>query len=420
MKNYCEIFGGTVGMSGSQTLEEYLESKRKRSRSWDGLFSHCDTRKKGTERAHTPREILQQPWVWRESASLVASRLKDLKNLVESSDRILFTGAGSSVLVGKCLELAFRKRLDCRADAVPTTDLILDPRLYLRPDEKGLMISFSRSGASRESFEAIQSVHSHFPSYRHLLITCNPKGELIETFAGVDGFNAMALHPATCDQGLAMTSSFTSMVLAAQMLTFSDPSEAVEHAEMISHVAERFLEQAPELARRVADLDPARICLLGARELFGAASEGALKILELTDGRIPTLAETYLGVRHGPLSFLNSSTAVVCLVSTDHSSRHYERDLIAEVKEKELAAMTVATGYELDSMTLSFIDEWIEMNTVQDRFVLDELRPPVDAILPQLLGLTLSLRAGLDPDNPSPRGAINRVAEGVTIYQEKS
>ena len=217
-----------------------------------------------------------------------------------------------------------------------------------------------------------------------------------------------------------MTSSFTSMVLAAQMLTFSDPSQALDHAEMISHVAESFLEQVPAVARRVAGLNPQRVCLLGARELFGAASEGALKILELTDGRIPTLAETYLGVRHGPLSFLNRSTALVCLVSSEHSSRHYERDLIAEVKEKELAENTVGSGYELDSRTRSSIDEWIEMTSFDERRVSDEFRPPVDAILPQLLGLSLSLRAGLDPDNPSPRGAINRVAEGVTIYQDNS
>lgn len=406
-------------MNDSRALKNYLEEKRQQSQWWDRLFRDCDARKGGGATADTPREILQQPWVWRASAQLVAERLGDLHNLLRGADRILFTGAGSSVLVGKCLEPAFRKQLGCRADAVPTTDLILDPGLYLRPEENGLMISFSRSGASRESFEAIQSVQDHFPSYRHLLITCNPKGELIDTFAGVEGFQALALHPATCDQGLAMTSSFTSMVLAAQLLILSDRSEALEHTATISRAAESFLLKVPELVHRVADLTPQRVCLLGAGALFGVASEGALKILELTDGRIPTLAETYLGVRHGPLSFLDSSTALVCLVSTGESSRHYERELIVEVKEKELAATTVATGYQLDSQIVSCVDEWIEMDVVQGKVVSDGLRPPLDIILPQLLALALSLRAGLDPDNPSPRGAINRVAEGVTIYQER-
>ncbi|HLU99847.1 MAG TPA: SIS domain-containing protein, partial [Acidobacteriota bacterium] len=269
------------------------------------------------------------------------------------------------------------------------------------------------------SFEAIQSVLNHFPSYRHLLITCNPEGELIDTFAGVEGFQALALHPATCDQGLAMTSSFTSMVLAAQLLTLSDREEVVAHTATISHAAESFLLEVPGLVHRIAELNPQRVCLLGAGALFGAASEGALKILELTDGRIPTLAETYLGVRHGPLSFLDRSTALVCLVSNVESSRHYERELIAEVKEKGLAATTVAIGYPLDSQIISSVDEWIEIDAAQGSVISDMFRPPLDVILPQLLALTLSLRAGLDPDNPSPRGAINRVAEGVTIYQER-
>jgi tagatose-6-phosphate ketose/aldose isomerase len=33
-----------------------------------------------------------------------------------------------------------------------------------------------------------------------------------------------------------------------------------------------------------------------------------------------------------------------------------------------------------------------------------------------LLGYHLSLRIGLNPDNPSPDGIINRVVSGVRIY----
>jgi tagatose-6-phosphate ketose/aldose isomerase len=48
----------------------------------------------------------------------------------------------------------------------------------------------------------------------------------------------------------------------------------------------------------------------------------------------------------------------------------------------------------------------------------DELRTPFEIVGPQLLGYHLSLRGGLDPDNPSLNGVINRVVRGVTIYDD--
>ena len=39
--------------------------------------------------------------------------------------------------------------------------------------------------------------------------------------------------------------------------------------------------------------------------------------------------------------------------------------------------------------------------------------------LPQLLGYHLSLARGLDPDNPSPGGVINRVVQGVVIHSPR-
>jgi D-galactosamine 6-phosphate deaminase/isomerase len=46
----------------------------------------------------------------------------------------------------------------------------------------------------------------------------------------------------------------------------------------------------------------------------------------------------------------------------------------------------------------------------------DALRPPLDVIVGQLLGLFCSLEAGLKPDTPSPSGAISRVVSHVKIH----
>jgi tagatose-6-phosphate ketose/aldose isomerase len=50
----------------------------------------------------------------------------------------------------------------------------------------------------------------------------------------------------------------------------------------------------------------------------------------------------------------------------------------------------------------------------------DSLRTPYEILGPQLLGYHLSLRIGLNPDNPSPEGVINRVVQGVRIHSDNS
>jgi len=42
--------------------------------------------------------------------------------------------------------------------------------------------------------------------------------------------------------------------------------------------------------------------------------------------------------------------------------------------------------------------------------------PPLAVLVGQFLGFFSSLKVGLRPDQPSPRGAISRVVEHVTIY----
>ena len=50
----------------------------------------------------------------------------------------------------------------------------------------------------------------------------------------------------------------------------------------------------------------------------------------------------------------------------------------------------------------------------------DDLRTPFEILIPQLLGYHLSLRMGLNPDNPSPEGVISRVVQGVKIHSASS
>jgi len=401
-----------------QNLSQYLEKRLESEESWRKLLKEAEIRKKKEEPSYTVPEILQQPWIWRRTAETITSRSAELEKVVRSTDHIFLTGAGSSCLVGECLKIAIEAETGKSASAVFTTDLIVNPLLFLRKSGRVLFVSFSRSGESKESVEAIEAVRETFPGYRQLLITCNPEGSLIPVLENQPGADTLVLHPASCDRGLAMTSSFTAMTLAGQSLAlFRKLEDFRNHAERLAVTGEMLLRKIAVLFQELfSRVDPQRICLLGSNALRGTALEGALKIVEMTDGIIPTLSETYLGVRHGPLSFVNRQTLLIFFISSNPRLRRYEQDLVAEIRRKRIGQYSLAVGYGLQEDFGDLVDELIELGEAQVPAVDDLLRPPLDVLVPQVAALILSLKHGLDPDNPSPRGVISRVAQGVLIH----
>lgn len=58
-----------------------------------------------------------------------------------------------------------------------------------------------------------------------------------------------------------------------------------------------------------------RIVYLGSGGLQGAARESALKVLELTAGKLAAFYDSPTGFRHGPKSLVDDETLVVVFVS---------------------------------------------------------------------------------------------------------
>jgi tagatose-6-phosphate ketose/aldose isomerase len=176
--------------------------------------------------------------------------------------------------------------------------------------------------------------------------------------------------------------------------------------------AEEVLQKYSAKAQALADNAPARVVALASAPLFGAAREACLKVLEMTAGRIATLSETYLGARHGPMSFIHAETLVICFVSSDPGRRRYEMDLVAELRAKQIGRLVALAPPEVET------DLFDSVISTSASALPDYLRTPADIVFCQLLGYYLSLRLGLDPDNPSPGGVIHRVVEGVRIYED--
>jgi tagatose-6-phosphate ketose/aldose isomerase len=363
----------------------------------------------------TAREIAQQPAMWREVDNLLASRRDDidafLRPLLADPDlRVVLTGAGTSAFVGEILAPALSRRTGRQVDAVATTDIVSNPEECFTDDRPTLLVSFARSGNSPESVAATEFADRFLSECHHLVLTCDGSGRLYAKHARSTDSFVLLMPKATNDQGFAMTSSFTSMTLAAWLVlgTVAAPGELVGR---LASAAERIMAARQDDIRRLASSGYERIVFLGSGPLRGLAHESSLKLLELTAGEIVTYFESPLGFRHGPKSMLDDRTLAVSYISGDPYTRKYDLDLLAELKRSMPPGSVIA---------ISATDGGKDDPNV---WLLEGLQGVEDAplalpfvVVAQLLGLCFSLVLGYTPDNPFPNQEVNRVVQGVSIH----
>ena len=374
--------------------------------------------------SHTPSEIAQQPDTWATTFLNFQQRRPEIQSFLQSKGVgldpsrqpiVFLIGAGTSDYIGQSLVALLRQKWQCEVSAVPSTDLLTNFEDYILRDRNYLWISFSRSGDSPEGVNVLEKALKDYPSISHVIVSCNAAGKMILDHQNDPRVFGLLLDDAVNDRGLAMTSSYSNMVVCGQCLANTWTLEQYEPIlQSLIAAGEKFLEVAPECAASLAEGPYTRVCFVGSGPMKAVATECALKVSELSAGRIQSMSESTLGLRHGPLAALNAETLFVSYISSDSRRRRYEADLLREIGKKGVVQTRVAVGLE----TSKEIQEECEIFLTPGSRVSipDAYRPPLDVIFGQLLGLFFSIHCNLKPDVPSPSGAITRVVQNVPIY----
>jgi|SRR5665213_1398157 len=366
----------------------------------------------------TAREVLQQPQIWAQIDAMIAAEGRRLAAFLDPllkvpELRIVLTGAGTSAHIGACLAPALARHQAHRVDAIPTTDLVASPRSYLGAEQPTLLVSFGRSGNSPESVAAVEIADASVRHCAHLIFTCDAGGALYKRGATASNTCVVLLPEASNDRSFAMTSSFTGMLFAAA-LAFGIVQTGGARSAALAYLAQQVLPAHVPLLQSLAGGNFARVVYLGSKEFTGLARESALKMLELTDGKIVAVADSPLGFRHGPKTILNGDTLVVVFVSNDAYTRQYDLDLIAELRRDSVAGRVVALSARPDPAAHpdNLLLEAPQASTEASDI---ELCLPF-AMFAQTLALLRSLCLGGRPDNPNAAGTVSRVVKGVSIH----
>lgn len=386
-------------------------------------LSVSEKEKKGV--VYTPAEIAQQPAVWAKTADRLGARRREIRAFLTRTGLqgrrraiLILTGAGSSEFIGNAVLPVLRTGLRREVLSLPTTHLVTHLRDWLVPGHPYVVLSFARSGNSPESLATFEQVRAFAAALPQIVITCHRNGALAKAARADRKTLLVELPPETNDRSLVMTSSFSAMALAAVGLSrLAEPDRLTELATQLGAGARRLMTQYGDVLRDFARLPFTRACYLGSGALYGTMQECHLKMLEMTEGRVASRFDSFLGVRHGPQVFINRNCAVIAALSSNPRIRPYELDLLKSLKRQRQGCGTLVicdrATWEIRALASHLVELYPDGKPVPDFY-----RIMTDVMAGQMVALFKCLALGLKPDAPCTTGAIHRVVQGVTIYDE--
>lgn len=336
---------------------------------------------------NTQAEILSQPSCWRACFQALdeGKQFESVSKRFRKKTECIFIGCGSSYYVSQAAAASWQIITGTRARAVPASELLLFPDLVLN-GAACQPILVSRSGNTSEIIQAAQYLE-HERGIPTLAISCakdQPLGEIS---------SATLLLPPADEKSVVMTRSFSSMLLGLQSLAafFAKRAEMTDGLRRLPDGVEPVLASLRvEMEKFVYAHTFADYVFLGQGPLFGIASEGQLKIKEMSC----SYAQVFhtLEFRHGPKAIVGPETLLTFLLS--ETAYDYEREVLEEMKS--LGATTLVITNKADAAARKCADFLVELD-----LDIPECARLAGYLVPcQLLGLYTGIKKGYDIDNP--------------------
>ncbi|MFA5970753.1 MAG: SIS domain-containing protein [Lentimicrobiaceae bacterium] len=275
----------------------------------------------------TIQEILFQPKAWEKTIQTLSGQKAEIITYLKNyqTAEIILTGCGSSYYLSQTAAALYTKYTGEKARGVPASEIMLFPETIFARDRKYLLVPISRSGITHETLSAARYVKDVVKGGT-LLISCTEGSEMAK-YADLS-----IVSPSAAEETKYMTKSFTSMLLAFQLLiayktgnkSFEEELKRLpEHGERLINKYQTFMEQL------AGTQDYNLYIYLGHGPLYGIAAESMLKIKEMAC----TPAEAYHGMEfmHGPKYAVNDKTLIIYLLSA--SAQKQEIDLLKRIKE---------------------------------------------------------------------------------------
>ncbi len=335
----------------------------------------------------TYHEIISQTNAWQAAVTAVSQQTQALQDLWQSDsfDQVIFTGCGSTYYLSLAAASLLQSLTGHACRAVPGGELVLYPETAFTSNSAGktVLVALSRSGTTTETVTAVtQFKAAHrgpvvvITNYGH-----SPLAQLADITITIEEGQ---------EESVAQTRSFASMYVATTAVACCLAGEDAALAAMtaLPAIGDRFIQQYEPVAQKWGeDLGLDRFYFLGSGPRYGLACEVNLKMKEMT----LTHSEPFhfMEFRHGPMSMVNESAAVIGLLS--------------EVQHKhETAVLQEMTQLGGHVLALGEADADVVFASGLPEMVRNVLYLPIL----QLMAYYRAVAKGLNPDRPHNLTAV--------------
>lgn len=372
---------------------------------------------------YIPSEIAKQPEVWMETLEFFFKESKKIKKFLKKSKiqdddtTIILTGLGSLEYVGATLVNLFRKNFGAsEVLSISSANILSSPRSFIKESRKYVIFHFSKSGSSPEAVFIYELIQKLSPKSYQVVITCNKEGNLLKCASQDKSSLCILLPEKSYDKSYIMTSSFTSMVFAGVCFTHIEKLDHLKSKlDTLSLIIEMINTKYFPLIKNLAEARSSRVLFLGDDSIFGAIKESSTRLIEMTQGAALSMAESFVGIRHGIISFFRRDKGLIISSLEDNNEYKfaYQRDVLKELLEKNQGKKFLL----ISSGEVDFEGEHIYK--IQIGKVCGCIRPLVDLYISQIFSVFSSLAEGLKPDNPNSYTVVNKFNQNVSIYPYK-
>jgi glutamine---fructose-6-phosphate transaminase (isomerizing) len=283
-------------------------------------------------------EITGQKAAWQESVEVVSGALDDIKTFFKQAQpsEIIFAGCTSPYYIGESVASTWQAALGIPVRAVPCSELTQFPDAYYsKLPGKPVMVVISRSGKTTETLWAVDAFQSKFPG-RVFSICCAPESPLARQVE-----QAIYL-PKGFEQTLAQTSSFSAMLLAAQMVGagLAGDARSLEILQSAPGFCDRILATAEPIIQEIYQRqDYQNIFYFGAGPTFAIARDAQLKMMEMSLS--DTMCFTFMESRHGPRSIITEESLAIGLCT--RAGAGLEANVLDEYTQQQCATSVAIT-----------------------------------------------------------------------------
>ncbi len=338
----------------------------------------------------TEEEIASQPASWTATLRRCREYGERWAGATSATGEMVCVGCGTSYYLAEAAAAVWRGQTGQAARALPASELLLFPELYLQPDQPYRFLLFSRSGRTSEVVRLAEQLRARARG-TVVAVTCRPESDLARAAEQSFGF------PEGFDASVVMTRSFSSMLLAVIALTGTDASRGKDELATLPAAGERLL--TGKLPDALLQPAPTQWVFLGQGPLFGLAREAALKMKEMA--LATSEAFHSLEQRHGPKSVVGEGSAV--LVLSSEVSLEWEEALAQELVELGAHCLQVrerVSGGEREGISEIGLNSGLPLMQ----------RLPLYILPCQQLALARARERGIDCDHPRALGAVVELA----------